>query len=189
MWRRTSYRPARAALSWVTVSIAGVRHEGRGTRVGPPGAAQSNEPRPRGVTKIETHMKRFFLLAPALFSASVTLAQPARQKPTLVVLIAVDQMRADYLERFDKQLTGGLARLYHGGAVFTNAYQDHAITETAPGHSVMLSGRFPRGTGIVTNAEGVNGTPYPVIDANQADAAPIRFRGTTLVDWLHSADP
>jgi hypothetical protein len=32
--------------------------------------------------------------------------------------------------------------------VFTNARHDHAITETAPGHSVMLSGRFPRGTGI-----------------------------------------
>lgn len=127
----------------------------------------------------------------ALFAASAALAQrpAATQKPTLVVLIAVDQMRADYLERFDKQLTGGLARLDHGGAVFTNAYQDHAITETAPGHSVMLAGRFPRSTGIVTNSEGVNGTPYPVINYNSQDAAPIRFRGTTLVDWLHSADP
>ena len=33
-----------------------------------------------------------------------------------------------------------------------NAFQDHAITETAPGHSVTMSGRFPAHTGIVMNA-------------------------------------
>ncbi len=54
--------------------------------------------------------------------------------PKLVVFITIDQMRPDYFTRFESQLTGGLGRLYHGGAFFTNAFQDHAITETAPGH-------------------------------------------------------
>jgi arylsulfatase A-like enzyme len=44
-------------------------------------------------------------------------------------------------------MTGGIARLMRGGAVFTDAHHDHAITETAPGHATLLSGRFPRSTG------------------------------------------
>jgi predicted AlkP superfamily pyrophosphatase or phosphodiesterase len=113
--------------------------------------------------------------------------QPSR--PTLVVLFTIDQMRPDYFNRFEKQLTGGLGRLYHDGAVFENAYQDHAITETAPGHSVTLSGRFPRGTGITMNRAGVEDPRSPLIDAQGTGASPFRFRGTTLIDWLRVADP
>ena len=110
-------------------------------------------------------------------------------RPTLVVLVTIDQMRPDYLKRFDRQLTGGLARLYHAGAVFDNAYQDHAITETAPGHSVTLAGRFPRGTGITMNSAGVNDPRAPLIGVRGPGASPFRFRGTTLTDWLRVADP
>jgi predicted AlkP superfamily pyrophosphatase or phosphodiesterase len=122
-------------------------------------------------------------------------AQPASAaggeaaRPTLIVFIAVDQMRADYFERFLPQLTGGLGRLYHGGAVFTNAYQDHAITETAPGHSVMLSGRFPGHTGIVTNSRGVPDPQAPLIGGGGPGASPFRFRGSVLIDWMRLADP
>jgi hypothetical protein len=99
--------------------------------------------------RILNRNRRTLLAAAALCGLSLeAMAQGAAPPPpTLVVFMAVDQMRADYLERFGAQLTGGLARLYRNGAVFTNARHDHAITETAPGHSVMLSGRFPRGTG------------------------------------------
>ena len=103
--------------------------------------------------------------------------------------MAVDQMRADYLERFLPQLTGGLGRLYRNGAVFTNAYQDHAITETAPGHSVMLSGRFPGHTGIVTNSLGVPDGQTPLIGGGGEGASPFRFRGSVLIDWLRMNDP
>ena len=64
-----------------------------------------------------------------------------KPQPRLVVLIAVDQLRADYLDRFAPQFTGGLKRLREQGAFFTNAYQDHAVTETAVGHAAMLSGQ------------------------------------------------
>jgi predicted AlkP superfamily pyrophosphatase or phosphodiesterase len=113
----------------------------------------------------------------------------ARAQPTLVVLIAVDQMRADYFERFASQFTGGLGRLYKGGAFFTNAYQDHAVTETAPGHSVMLSGRFPSSTGIVTNTLGVPDPQAPLIGGGGPGASPFRFQGSALIDWMRAKDP
>lgn len=110
-------------------------------------------------------------------------------RPTLVVFITVDQMRADYFPRFGRQLKGGLARLYHHGAFFTNAFQDHAITETAPGHSETMSGRFPRSTGIVSNTAGVLDPQAPLIGGGGSPASPYRFRGSTLTDWLRVADP
>ncbi|PYO95900.1 MAG: hypothetical protein DMD60_12445 [Gemmatimonadetes bacterium] len=73
--------------------------------------------------------------------AGVGLAPAPR--PRLVVVITVDQLRPDYLERYHSQLLGGFATLLKGGASFSDAYQDHAITETAPGHSTILSGRWP----------------------------------------------
>ncbi|HMI47722.1 MAG TPA: alkaline phosphatase family protein, partial [Gemmatimonadaceae bacterium] len=126
----------------------------------------------------------------------IVLAVPARSqtpdtaRPKLVLFITVDAMRPDYLPRFESQLTGGLARLYKGGAVFTNGYQDHGITETAPGHSATMSGRFPVHNGIIANAAGVNDTTVTLIDApGLLGASPFRFRGTTLTDWLIAKDP
>jgi len=97
-------------------------------------------------------------------------------------------MRPDYFSRFEPQLTGGLARLYRGGAFYTNAFHDHAITETAPGHSVTMSGRFPRSTGIVENTAGVEDPNSPVIGGGGPGASPFRFRGTALIDWLQRKD-
>jgi len=108
--------------------------------------------------------------------------------PRLLVFITVDGLRPDYFTRFDRQLTGGLARLYRDGAVFTNAYQDHAITETAPGHSATMSGRFPVHTGISTNFTGVGDSNSPLLEAQGLGASPFRFRGSTLTDWLTGKD-
>jgi predicted AlkP superfamily pyrophosphatase or phosphodiesterase len=114
----------------------------------------------------------------------------AAARPTLVVLITVDQLRADYLQRFGPQLNGGLARLMRGGAWFTDAQHDHAITETAPGHATLLAGRFPRSTGIMLNRAGVDDDAAPLLGgAVGQGASPRRFIGTTLVDWLRAADP
>ncbi|MGI8508225.1 MAG: alkaline phosphatase family protein [Gemmatimonadaceae bacterium] len=118
--------------------------------------------------------------------------RPARvpaHRPDLVVLITVDQMRPDYFTRFLPQLTGGLGRLYRGGSVFTNAFQDHAITETAPGHSVIGSGRFPVHTGIAMNSAGVNDSTEALVRAPGLGASPKRFLGTTLTDWIRATDP
>jgi predicted AlkP superfamily pyrophosphatase or phosphodiesterase len=117
-------------------------------------------------------------------------AQAAPKKPTLVVLVAIDQFRGDYLRRFGPQLTGGIARLMKGGAVFTDAHHDHAITETAPGHATLLSGRFPRSTGIMMNSIGVADSSAPLLAGGYGPgASPARFNGTTLADWLRAANP
>jgi predicted AlkP superfamily pyrophosphatase or phosphodiesterase len=126
---------------------------------------------------------------------AIQIAAPARSqapdstRPRLVLFITIDAMRPDYLSRFEPQLTGGLGKLYRGGAVFTNAFQDHAITETAPGHSETMSGRFPVHNGITANTAGVNDTTVTLIDAPGPGASPFRFRGTTLTDWLTAKDP
>jgi len=116
-------------------------------------------------------------------------AAPAR-KPTLVVLVTIDQFRADYLDRFGPQMTGGIARMMRDGARFTDAHHDHAITETAPGHATLLSGRFPRSTGIMMNSIGVTDPAKPLLaGAYGMGASPKRFKGTTLADWLRAAEP
>lgn len=114
---------------------------------------------------------------------------PAPVKPKLVVMITVDQLRPDYFSRWQQQLTGGLNVLQSSGAVFTNAFQDHALTETAPGHSTVLSGRWPAHTGIISNVLGVGDSTAPLLGANGPGASPRRFRGTALFDWLNAADP
>ncbi len=110
---------------------------------------------------------------------------------SLVVLVSVDQMRADYLARFAPQWTGGFARIYSGGTVFEHGGQDHAATETAPGHSTMLSGRYPSHTGIALNSRGVQDRTAPILGVSndQVGASPRRFRGTTLYDWMLARDP
>src|SRR5471030_1063975 len=109
---------------------------------------------------------------------------PASDRPALVVLIAVDQLRGDYLDRFGSQLTGGLARFRTQSAFFPHAMQDHSITETAPGHASMLSGREPAHTEIISNNRGVPDVTAPLIGgANGPGASPRRFNGTTLYDW------
>ena len=108
---------------------------------------------------------------------------------SLVVFIAIDQMRPDYFERFRSQWTGGLGRIREHSVFYTHGQQNHANTETAPGHSTMLSGREPAHTGIVSNDRGVPDPTATLIDANGPGASPRRFLGTTLYDWMLARDP
>jgi predicted AlkP superfamily pyrophosphatase or phosphodiesterase len=123
----------------------------------------------------------------ALFPITDSVVPPAR--PRLVVVITVDQLRPDYFARWKSQLTGGLGQLANEGAFFTQGYQDHAVTETAPGHSTILSGTWPAHNGIIRNSEGVQDTLAPLIGIAGSGASPRRLRGTTLFDWLKAADP
>lgn len=137
-------------------------------------------------------MPRLFRAFPVLalcLSAADALGQTVADRPSLVVLITIDGFKGDNLTRFGPQLTGGLARLSKGGAWFTNAHQDHGITETAPGHASLLSGRFPRSTGIAANRIGVADENAPLLGFSGAyGASPVRFQGTALFDWMLAAD-
>jgi Uncharacterized proteins of the AP superfamily len=123
------------------------------------------------------------IAAPARAVAQVR--RTAGAAASLVVLLVVDQMIPDYFDRYGAQLTGGLARLQRSGAFFTHGMQDHAITQTAPGHATLLSGRPPSSTGIITNDDGVGDPGAPLIDApGWPGASPRNFRGTALYDWM-----
>ena len=74
---------------------------------------------------------------------------PRPSPPRLVVLIVVDQMRADYLQRYADRFHDGFKRLLEHGAVFTEARYPYASTKTAEGHALMLSGWSPSGSGII----------------------------------------
>jgi hypothetical protein len=130
------------------------------------------------------------LLAAAshILSAQAPAGRAGAERPALVVFIAVDQLRGDYLDRFSSQLTGGLARFRNNSAYFPHAWQDHSITETAPGHATMLSGREPVHTEIISNNRGVPDELSPLIGSRATGASPRRFVGTTLYDWLRVRD-
>lgn len=104
-------------------------------------------------------MKRLavVLLIVTFFSSPVAPAQQratpvSYKRPRLVLLIAVDQFRYDYLERFgDLFGPNGFKRLLRDGALWAQANYDHFPTYTAPGHGTMMTGAFPAETGIVGN--------------------------------------
>jgi predicted AlkP superfamily pyrophosphatase or phosphodiesterase len=102
------------------------------------------------------------LLMAILFSPSVMLAggkakqsatepQPAA-RPRLLVLLMVDQMRADYLDRYGSLIDQGLKRLTTGGAWYTNAALPYMSTVTCAGHSTAATGTFPYQHGMINNA-------------------------------------
>lgn len=138
-------------------------------------------------------MRRFplvtLLVIPViLVLLSLTAMRNPPERPALVVVVMVDQLRPDQLERWRSQWTGGFARLLARGAVFRNGLQDHAITETAPGHASILSGRWPAHTGIPLNDLGVPDSTTSLVEGGGPGASPRRFIGSTLVDWMRAAD-
>lgn len=128
--------------------------------------------------------------------------------PRLAVVISVDQMRADYLERFRPYFgAGGFRRLTDDGAWFKNNHYLHAVTKTAPGHATILSGVHANVHGIVANewldrktfiqGNNVEDTGAPLVGlpprvdrylnptvAAKAGRSPKNFLGTTVGDRL-----
>ncbi|MDC0718455.1 alkaline phosphatase family protein [Nannocystis bainbridge] len=78
-------------------------------------------------------------------------APRGESRPRLVVLLVVDQMRADYLSRYADLYTGGLARLRQQGALFEEGHLQHALTFTAPGHASAATATHPSRHGIIEN--------------------------------------
>jgi predicted AlkP superfamily pyrophosphatase or phosphodiesterase len=96
---------------------------------------------------------RLLRLALFLPAAPLAVSGAAAQEtpPRLTVVVVVDQMRADLLERFDDQLTRGFRRLLDQGAVYTRAAHRHGVPHTGPGHATLATGTYPSHHGIVAN--------------------------------------
>ncbi len=138
--------------------------------------------------------------APALAQA----AAPAGP-PRLVVMIVIDQLGGDELDRFKPALTAGFKRFMDEGTRFTQASHPYAMTETAPGHATLATGTLPSRHGIVANnwsqKDGFDWkTTYAVADTSAKilgfetvpvleGRSPKNLLRESIADWVREADP
>ncbi|WP_215223393.1 alkaline phosphatase PafA [Echinicola shivajiensis] len=119
------------------------------------------------------------------------------KKPKLVVGIVVDQMKYEYLHKFNERYTeGGFKRLMDKGFVMKNAHYNYIPTYTGPGHSSVYTGTTPVTHGIIANnwyvreldksiycasdstVTGIGGTPQ------KGEISPRNLLTTTITDEL-----
>ena len=79
-------------------------------------------------------------------------AQGSDRRPKLIVLLMVDQMRGDYIDKFQRQWTSGLRRLLANGAWFRQADYPYLDTVTCAGHASVSTGTMPSTHGMVMNS-------------------------------------
>lgn len=104
-------------------------------------------------------LNRLQILFSLFFIALVSLSF-AQQIPNapgdqmrLVVVVNVEQMRADYITRYWNQFQqGGFRRLMQDGAVCTNASMNLHIQKTATGVPTLFTGVYPARHGIVNDS-------------------------------------
>ncbi|WP_299111868.1 alkaline phosphatase PafA [uncultured Winogradskyella sp.] len=74
------------------------------------------------------------------------------ERPKLLVGIVVDQMRYDYLTRFDAKFgEGGFKRMIGEGFNCKNNHFNYVPTYTGPGHASVYTGTTPKYHGIIGN--------------------------------------
>jgi len=127
--------------------------------------------------------RRWTHVAIAVLVAAITAGSMGRlsgsvaqeERPALVVLIVIDQMRADYVERFGAGWRHGLRRLLDEGAVFTNAAYPYFGTLTCAGHTTIVTGAVPATHGMVLDGWWDYELGERVHCTNDAGVQPIRY--------------
>lgn len=122
--------------------------------------------------------------------AVLLLSSSADAAVRLGVVVVVDQMKPEYLDRSDLA-DGGFRRLRREGAVFSQARHPHIPTETGPGHAALSTGRSPVVHGIIGNDwyDRVSGKDAYCVGDSVFKIGPENLRGPTLADALKAADP
>lgn len=144
------------------------------------------------------------LAAAAPVAARAETPQPTSQTtpPALIVTIVVDQFSADLFNQYRNRFSGGLKTLADQGLVYANGYQQHAMTETCPGHATILTGLNPDRAGIPANdwIDRTTGQEVYCLAAPQntlahgrnTDNGPVgpgQLTASTLGDWLKAVSP
>lgn len=122
------------------------------------------------------------------------------QAPRLMVVVVIDQFRADYLVRFrDRFGPDGFNRLLREGANFISCFYPYARTNTAPGHATLATGTTPDRHGIADNSwydyehgrrvAAVFDETSPIVGSRdeRPGVSPRNLVGTTLADELRLA--
>lgn len=85
-------------------------------------------------------------------TASADDHSPIKHKPKLILQVTVDQLRGDLPTRYyDRLGEGGFKYLWEQGLVYSNAFHEHANTETIVGHTTLATGAQPAVHGMVGN--------------------------------------
>ena len=98
--------------------------------------------------------RKLKLISTLVLLAALAVSPPIRAdvfRPRLIVLLVVDQMRGDYVDKFQQQWTGGLHRLVSDGAWFRQVDYPYFDTVTCPGHTTIATGTLPATHGMVLN--------------------------------------
>jgi predicted AlkP superfamily pyrophosphatase or phosphodiesterase len=97
-------------------------------------------------------MPRKYFLLPLFFLFSCLSAISQANKPKLIVGLVIDQMRWDYLYRYNSLYgEGGFKRLLGQGFSCENTLIPYVPTYTAVGHTCIYTGSVPAIAGIVGN--------------------------------------
>ena len=140
-------------------------------------------------------MKRMLVVLMAVATTVGVVAQTPRRgtappapvgPPKLVVMLVVDQFRADYAQTYGAQWTGGLHRLFTTGAYFPQAAYPYAVTKTCAGHASIGTGMLPSTHGLIDNTWWDRSARKAVTCTEDADATSIAFGGATGTEH-HSA--
>ncbi len=87
-----------------------------------------------------------------LFNGNTLLSQTEQQKPKLGILLVFDQLRGDYISRWqDHFVKDGFLRLTSEGTWFENCHYPYSGTVTGAGHATLTTGATPSIHGIVGN--------------------------------------
>jgi predicted AlkP superfamily pyrophosphatase or phosphodiesterase len=140
----------------------------------------------------------FFVTAQSVKRSGAKMAtQQQSMKPKLVVGLVIDQMRWDYLYRFNQLYTAnGFKRLIGEGFSCDNTLIPYTPTYTAPGHTCIYTGSVPAIHGIVGNNwydKTLNADVYCTDDStvstvgnnsNAGKMSPQNMWATTITDEL-----
>jgi predicted AlkP superfamily pyrophosphatase or phosphodiesterase len=111
--------------------------------------------------------------APAVSAATQTQPNP----PRLVVVLVVDQFRADYVQTYGHQWTQGLRRIFDRGAAFRRAAYQYAGSVTCPGHATIGTGTLPFVHGMIGNSWYDRSSRRTVLCSADPDAKAVAFGG------------
>ena len=97
-------------------------------------------------------MKYFFSFFAVILFTNFSIGQSGSNNPKLVVGIVVDQMRYDYLTRFENRFgEGGFKRMMSEGFNCKNNHFNYVPTYTGPGHASIYTGTTPKYHGVISN--------------------------------------
>lgn len=119
-------------------------------------------------------------------------------QPRLVVVVIVDQLRADLLQRYRSRLAqDGFRRFLEHGAYFADCRYDYINTRTSPGHATLLTGAYVSGHGLAGNwwwssqdqkvISAVTDPDYTLVGAAGPGGSPRRLMASTLGDEMKLA--